>query len=47
MVIPVCFHGIHAKTLSFFNAWRASSIDFVQFAPMFRLDAARYRNAMP
>jgi hypothetical protein len=47
MVIPARFHGIHAKTLSFFNACRACSIDFSEFAPMFRLDAARYRNAMP
>jgi hypothetical protein len=37
---------IHAKTLSFFNASRTCSIDFGQFAPMFRLDAARYRNAI-
>jgi hypothetical protein len=37
---------IHAKTLSFFNASRTRSIDFGQFAPMFRLDAARYRNAI-
>jgi hypothetical protein len=35
-----------AKTLSFFSASRACSIDFGQFAPMFRLDAARYRNAI-
>jgi hypothetical protein len=38
--------GNCAKTLSFFNACRACSIDFWQFAPMFRLDAARYRNAI-
>jgi hypothetical protein len=31
---------IHAKTLSFFNASRTCSIDFGQFAPIFRLDAA-------
>jgi hypothetical protein len=37
---------IHAKTLSFFNASRTCSIDFGQFAPMFRPDAARYRNAI-
>jgi hypothetical protein len=36
----------YAETLSFFDASRTSSIDFGQFAPMFRLDAARYRNAM-
>jgi hypothetical protein len=35
-----------AKTLSFFGACRACSIDFCQFAPMFRLNAARYRNAI-
>jgi hypothetical protein len=38
--------GIYAKTLSFFGASRACSIDFGQFAPMFRPDAARYRNAI-
>jgi hypothetical protein len=38
--------SIPAKTLSFFDASRACSIDFGQFAPMFRLDAARYRNAI-
>jgi hypothetical protein len=38
--------SIAAKTLSFFSASRACSIDFGQFAPMFRLDAARYRNAI-
>jgi hypothetical protein len=38
--------GIDAKTLSFFSACPAGSIDFSQFAPMFRLDAARYRNAI-
>jgi hypothetical protein len=35
-----------AKTLSFFGASGPRSIDFGQFAPMFRLDAARYRNAI-
>jgi hypothetical protein len=34
------------KTLSFFDASGACSIDFSQFTPMFRLDAARYRNAI-
>src|ERR1700761_8588643 len=38
--------GDDAKTLSFFNASRTCSIDFGQFAPMFRVDAARYRNAI-
>jgi hypothetical protein len=28
--------GIYAKTLSFFDASRACSIDFGQFVPMFR-----------
>src|SRR3984885_6348087 len=37
---------VHAETLSFFGASGACSIDFGQFAPMFRLDAARYRNAI-
>jgi hypothetical protein len=46
MAFPVRFRGIYAKTLSFFNACRTCSIDFGQFAPMFRLDAARYRNAI-
>jgi hypothetical protein len=35
-----------AKTLSFFSTSRACSIDFSRFAPMFRFDAARYRNAI-
>jgi hypothetical protein len=34
------------ETLSFFGASRACSIDFGQYPPMFRFDAARYRNAM-
>ena len=38
---------IPAKTLSFCDASRVCSIDFGQFVPMFRLDAARYRNAIP
>lgn len=38
--------AIYAKTLSFFGCSRTCSIDFGQFAPMFRLDAARYRNAI-
>jgi hypothetical protein len=46
MAFPVDLGGIYAKTLSFFNAWRARSIDFGQFAPIFRFDAARYRNAI-
>jgi len=37
---------IPAKTLSFCDASRVCSIDFGQFVPMFRLDAARYRNAI-
>src|SRR6202012_3713506 len=36
-----------AKTLSFFSASRARSIDFGHFAPMFRLNAALDRNAIP
>jgi hypothetical protein len=36
----------YAKTLSFFRSSRAASIDFGQIAPMFRFDAARYRNAI-
>jgi len=46
MAFPVCLLGNCAKTLSFFNACRACSIDFWQFVPIFRLDAARYRNAI-
>jgi hypothetical protein len=38
--------SISAKTLSFFSGSRARSIDFGQFTPMFRFDAARYRNAI-
>jgi hypothetical protein len=38
--------SIYVKTLSFFSAFRALSIDFGQFVPMFRLDAARYRSAI-
>jgi hypothetical protein len=34
------------KTLRFFGASDPCSIDFSQFAPMFRIDAARYRNAI-
>jgi hypothetical protein len=34
------------KTLSFFGPSAARSIDFGRFAPMFRFDAARYRNAI-
>jgi hypothetical protein len=36
-----------AKTLSFFSASRARSIDFGHFDPMFRLNAALDRNAIP
>jgi hypothetical protein len=43
----VTFGAFMQKTLSFFNACRGCSIDFCQFAPMFRLDAARHRSAMP
>jgi hypothetical protein len=38
---------IYAKTLSFFGASRACSIDFGHFDPMFRLNAALDRNAIP
>jgi len=31
---------IYAKTLSFFSTSQPCSIDFVQFVPMFRFDAA-------
>jgi hypothetical protein len=41
-----CGTRVHSKTLSFFGASGVCSIDFGQFAPMFRLDAARYRNAI-
>jgi hypothetical protein len=40
---PIC---ILAKTLSFFELSGGRRIDFRQFDPMFRLDAARYRNAI-
>jgi hypothetical protein len=39
--------SIYAKTLSFFGASRACSIDFGHFDPMFRLNAALGRNAIP
>jgi hypothetical protein len=39
--------GIDAKTLSFFNASHTRSIDFCQFDPMFALNAALDRNAIP
>jgi hypothetical protein len=39
--------SIYAKTLSFFSASRACSIDFSHFDPMFRLNAALDRNAIP
>jgi hypothetical protein len=39
--------GIYAETLSFFSASRACSIDFSHFDPMFRLNAALDRNAIP
>jgi hypothetical protein len=38
---------LYAKTLSFFSASRACSIDFGWFDPMFRLNAALDRNAIP
>jgi hypothetical protein len=38
---------IHAETLSFFSASRTCSIDFGAFGPMFRLNAALDRNAIP
>jgi hypothetical protein len=47
MGVPVCLGVIDAKTLSFFNACRACSIDFCQFDPMFALNAALDRNAIP
>jgi hypothetical protein len=47
MGVPVCLDAIDAKTLSFFNACRACSIDFCQFDPMFALNAALDRNAIP
>jgi hypothetical protein len=34
------------RNIKLFRRFRACSIDFGQFAPMFRLDAARYRNAI-
>ena len=37
--------GVEARAMSA-GASRACSIDFRQFPPMFRLDAARYRNAI-
>jgi hypothetical protein len=46
MAFPAGLGRICAKTLSFFDACRARSIDFGQFAPIFRFDAARYRNAI-
>jgi hypothetical protein len=36
-----------AKTLIFFGASRARSIDFGHFDPMFRFNAALGRNAIP
>jgi hypothetical protein len=38
---------IDAKTLSFFNASRTCSIDFGRFPPMFGVNAAWDRNAIP
>jgi hypothetical protein len=38
--------AIYARKLSFFSAFTADSIDFGWDVPMFRHDAARYRNAM-
>jgi hypothetical protein len=45
--VPARLTAIDAKTLSFFNTSGACSIDFCQFAPMFRLNAALDRNAIP
>ena len=39
--------AIWAKTSGFLGPSRACSIDFGQFPPMFRVDAARYRRAIP
>jgi hypothetical protein len=38
--------SIYAETLSFFDMTGPGSIDFGGFQPIFRLDAARYRNAI-
>jgi hypothetical protein len=38
---------IWAKTLSFFGHWAASQIDFAGLDPMFQLNAALDRNAIP
>src|SRR6202048_1255678 len=47
VAIPVCLDAIDAKTLSFFNTSHPCSIDFCQFDPMFPLNAALDRNAIP
>src|ERR1700737_1464206 len=47
VAIPVCLDAIDAKTLSFFNTSPPCSIDFCQFDPMFPLNAALDRNAIP
>jgi hypothetical protein len=41
------FALIYAKTLRLFGLWARSQIDFGQFAPMFRLNAALDRKAIP
>jgi hypothetical protein len=38
---------IYAKTLSFFGALAGSQIDFADLVPMFQLNAALDRNAIP
>jgi hypothetical protein len=40
-------HVICAKTFSFFGALAGSQIDFGDLAPMFQLNAALDRNAIP
>jgi hypothetical protein len=47
VAVPVCLNAVDAKTLSFFNTSRPCSIDFCQFDPMFPLNAALDRNAIP
>jgi hypothetical protein len=47
MAVPAFRGGIDTKTLSFFNACLSPSIDFCHFAPMFPLNAALDRNAIP
>ena len=45
-VLPGDSQPPECKNIKLFQRFRACSIDFGQFAPMFRLDAARYRNAI-